>query len=60
MIRVNTNPTIVIESKASIDSLGIEAAGPLEKLKIKRWVCAPQYLSAGTMTSPIMSLSSLN
>ena len=35
------------------------AAGPILKLFLERSVCAPQYLSAGTCTSPIVSFSIL-
>src|SRR5690606_16783936 len=40
-------------------SFGIEAAGPILKLLRERSVWAPQYLSAGTCTSPIVSCSIL-
>jgi len=33
-------------------SFGMEASGPILKLFRERSVCAPQYLSAGTCTSP--------
>mmetsp|Transcript_1228 Transcript_1228/g.2849 ORF Transcript_1228/g.2849 Transcript_1228/m.2849 type:complete len:259 (+) Transcript_1228:1126-1902(+) len=32
---------------------------PILKFCSDRWVCAPQYLSAGTLTTPMVSLSSL-
>src|SRR5690606_7990871 len=40
-------------------SFGMEAAGPILKLLRERSVCAPQYLSAGTCTSPMVSCSIL-
>src|SRR5690606_14736631 len=39
------------------DFLGIEAEGPILKLLRERSACAPQYLSAGTCTSPMVSCS---
>ena len=30
---------------------------PMGKCSIERWVCAPQYLAAGTRTSPMLSVS---
>jgi hypothetical protein len=30
---------------------------PIGKFKIERWVCAPQYLSAGTSNGPKLSVS---
>ncbi len=30
---------------------------PIGKLMIDRWVCAPQYLSAGTSNGPKLSVS---
>ena len=30
---------------------------PIGKFKIERWVCAPQYLSAGTSRGPKLSVS---
>src|SRR5690606_880776 len=44
-------------ANASMISLGIEAEGPILKLLRERSVCAPQYLSAGTCTSPMVSCS---
>ena len=40
-------------------SKGIEAGAPILKLLRERSVCAPQYLSAGTSTFPIVSFSIL-
>src|SRR5690606_21556748 len=47
-------------AKPRTTSSGIDAAGPILKLLRERSVCAPQYLSAGTRTSPIVSFSILN
>ncbi len=40
-------------------SSGMVPAGPILKLLRERSVCAPQYLSAGTFTSPMVSCSIL-
>src|ERR1700755_832091 len=40
-------------------SFGMDASGPILKLLRERCVCAPQYLSAGTCTSPMVSCSVL-
>ena len=46
-------------AKPSMISRGIVPAGPILKLLRERSVCAPQYLSAGTFTSPMVSCSIL-
>jgi hypothetical protein len=44
-------------AKAWMISRGMLPGGPILKLLRLRSVCAPQYLSAGTFTSPIVSFS---
>ena len=46
-------------AKAWTISMGIDPAGPILKLFFDRSVCAPQYLSDGTLISPMVSFSVL-
>ena len=49
----------VNEASSQLKFICKKASGPILKLLRERSVCAPQYLSAGTFTSPMVSCSVL-